>query len=262
MYPFRLACATRCFLQPIAESIRSAAELKVQGLQFDIRNELKASELTPTGCRDFLHRIDEHGLKVAGAVFPLNFPLYEPDRVDVRVAAIRDALKFAYAIGAPTLCIRVGQVPEDATSKTRELLVEVLCDLARHANHIGTALAISPTNDSATTLLSLMDEVKTGPIGIDFDPAQFVMTGRPVAESLRTLHNFVMHLQLRDGSSGIDGGQEEPVGQGNVDWVEILALLGETGYRGWMTSIRTQGMDRGLEMARGVKLVQRILVGG
>ena len=262
MHKFRLAIATRCFVQPLVASIKSAAELNVQGLQFDVRNELKASELTETGRRDLLHQIREHGLSVASAVFPLNYPLYEPDKIDVRIAAIRDAMRFAYSIKATTLCLRVGRIPEDPESKERKLLVEGLCDLAKHANHIGTALAITPSNDSAETLRTLLDEIKTGPIGIDFDPAHFAMTRRPVAESLRLLHNLVLHFQLRDGDAGIDGGQEEAVGQGNVDWIEVLATLGEMDYRGWLTSIRTQGSDPGYDVRQGLKFIQRILVGG
>ena len=262
MHKFRLAIATRCFLQPLVASIKSAAELNVQGLQFDVRNELKASELTETGRRDLLHQIREHGLTVASAVFPLNYPLYEPDKIDVRIAAIRDAMRFAYSIKANTLCLRVGRIPEDPESKERKLLVEGLSDLAKHANHIGTALAITPSNDSAETLRTLLDEIKTGPIGIDFDPAHFAMTRRPVAESLRLLHNLVLHFQLRDGDAGIDGGQEEAVGQGNVDWIEVLATLGEMDYRGWLTSIRTQGSDPGYDVRQGLKFIQRIMLGG
>ena len=262
MHQFRLAVATRCFNQPLVASFDSAAELNVAGLQFDIRNEIRANELTATGRRDFLHQIKEHGLTVAGAIFPLNYPLYEPDKIDVRVAAIRDALKFAYSIGANPLCFRVGKIPEKADSIERKLLVESLCDLARYGNHVGTLPTITPTNDSAETLRKLMNEVKTGPIGIDFDPAQFAMTGQPVSESLRTLHDLVFHVQLRDGVHGIEGGQESAVGQGNVDWVEVLALLGETDYRGWLTSIRNDGNDRARDISRGIKFIQRILLGG
>ncbi len=262
MHQFRQAVATRCFSQPLRESIKSAAELNVAGIQFDVRTEVRSGELTDTGRRDLLHQIGEYGLKVAGAVFPLNHPLYEADKIDVRLAAIRDAMKFAYSLKAPTLCFRVGRIPEDPASKERLLLVEALCDLARYANHIGTLLAITPTNDSAETLKTLLDAVQTGPIGIDFDPAHFAMTGRPVVESLRTLHNLVMHVQLRDGIHGIDGGQEEPVGQGNVDWGEVMALLGEMDYRGWLTAIRSQGEDRTHDLSRGVKFIQRLLLGG
>jgi hypothetical protein len=155
MHQFRLAVATRCFNQPILTSLRLAAELNVKGLQFDLRQELRASELTETGRRDFLHQVKELGLTVATAVLPLNHPLYEQDKIDLRVSAICDALKFAYTLRATTLCIRIGQVPEDPASKERQLLVEVLSDLARQANHIGTFLAITPTNDSAETLRAL-----------------------------------------------------------------------------------------------------------
>lgn len=261
MHQFRLAVATRCFIQPLAASMTSAVELNVPGLQFDVRNELRAGELTETGRRDFLHQIKERGLQVAGAVFPLNYPLYEPDKIDLRIAAICAAMKFAYAIRATTLSLRIGQIPEEVTSKDRMLLVEALSDLARHANHIGTSLAITPTNDSAETLRMLLDEIKTGPIGIDFDPAHFAMTKRSVVESLRTLHDRILHVQLRDGSSGINGGREEAIGQGNVDWVEVLALLGEMDYRGWLTSIRTEGSDPGYDMARGIKFIRQILTG-
>ena len=109
---------------------------------------------------------------------------------------------------------------------------------------------------------ALLDEIKTGPIGVDFDPAHFVMTGRSVTDSLRTLHNLVMHVQLRDGIHGIDGGQEETVGYGNVDWAEVLALLGEMDYRGWLTSIRNQGDDRANDTVRAVKFIRKMLLGG
>jgi sugar phosphate isomerase/epimerase len=87
------------------------------------------------------------------------------------------------------------------------------------------------------------------------------MTRRSVTESLRTLHNLVMHVQLRDGSAGIDRGQEEALGQGNVDWIEVLALLGEMDYRGWMTFVRTQGTDQARDLRRAAKQIQQILIG-
>lgn len=261
MHQFRLSVATRCFTQPLRNSIMSAASLNVAGVQFDLRHELAATELTETGRRDLLHQLNEQGLKISGAVFPLQHPLYEPNKIDLRVAALRDAMKFAYSIKANTICFRTGRIPEPDT-KERQLLVEVLEDLARYANHVGTLLAVTPTNDSAESLKTLIDDIKTGPIGLDFDPAHFAMTGRSVIDSLKLLHNLVLHVQLRDGVHGIDGGQEVAVGEGNVDWIEVMALLGEMDYRGWLTSIRTVGDNRMHDLSRSVKLIQRILLGG
>lgn len=262
MHQFRLALATYGLQQPINATFKSASEIGVSGLQFDLRHEVSVDQMTATGRRDLLHIVSEHGLTIASSVLPLNHPLYEPTRIDERVTAIRDAMKFAFSIHANTLCLRVGRIPEDSESKDRKLLTEVLCDLARYSNHIGTMLAITPTNDSAEAIVSLLNEVKTGPIGVDFDPAHFAMTGRPVADSLRQLHEWVRHVQLRDGIPGIDGGQEAAMGNGNVDWVEILALLGEMGYQGWLTAIRSQGNDRLRDVTRGIKMIKRILMGG
>ena len=87
------------------------------------------------------------------------------------------------------------------------------------------------------------------------------MNGRDVADSLRTLHELVLHVQLRDGIHGIDGGQEVAVGQGNVDWIEVLALLGETGYQGFLTAIRGPGRDQSRDVSSGIKFIRQILLG-
>lgn len=262
MQQFQLAVATRCFRQPLITSIGAAAAMNVQGVQFDLRNELRPSELSDTGRRDLSHRISEYGLKIASSSFPLNHPLYEPVKIDVRIAAIREALSFAYTIKSNPLCLRIGKIPDEESSKVRKLLIEALNDLARHAGHVGAVLAIAPTNDSAEDLRDLIDQVKSGPIGVDFDPAHYAMTGRSVTDALKLLHSHVVHVQLRDGAQGIEGGQETVVGRGNVDWIEVIALLGEMNYRGWLTAIRNEGDDRVLETSRGIKFIQKLMLGG
>lgn len=261
MHQFRLAVATWCFQKPFSQSLDLAADMGVKGLQVDVHNELRFSDLTETGRRDFLHQIKERGLSIFGAVFPLSHPLYELERIDARIAAICDAMKFAYSLNATTLCLRAGKIPDESDPKQRSLLLEVLSDLARYSNHVGVSLAITPTNDSAESLKSIVEQIKTGPIGIDFDPAHFAMSGQPVSQSLRTLHQLIFHVQLRDGIRGIEGGEESVFGRGSVDWIEVLALLSEMDYRGWLTSTRTQGQNRPRDVAHALETVRQILIG-
>lgn len=261
MHRFRLAVATRCFRQPLLDSFRSAADLAVEGIQLDLRNEVVASQLSKTGRRQLLHRVSELNLTISGASFPLTRPLTEEQEIDHRVSELRDAMTFAYSLKATTLCCKVGRIPLDQNSKSRKLLIEVLNDLAGHANRVGTVLCITPTDDSAEDLLALLSEVKNGPMGIDFDPAHFALTGRSNAEALRTLYSVTMHVQLRDGFRGFDGGgQEAAVGSGVVDWTELLAVLGETDYRGWLTAVRNQGDDRANDVARAIKQIKNLLM--
>jgi sugar phosphate isomerase/epimerase len=243
--------------------LKSAATIGARGVQLDLRSEVVGTELSETGRKQLLHRVGELNLVVASTSFPLARPLTDEQEIDRRVTELRGAMNVASSLRAGTLCCKVGRVPSDPASRPRQLLVEVLNDLAAHANHVGTVLCITPTDDSAEVLLSLAEAIKSGPFGIDFDPAHFALTGRSNAEALRILHAVTMHVQLRDGFRGFDGaGQEAPVGSGVVDWTELLALLGEIGYRGWLTAIRNQGDHRNSDVARAIQHVEQLLLGG
>ncbi|HTN00328.1 sugar phosphate isomerase/epimerase family protein [Planctellipticum variicoloris] len=263
MHPFRLSVATRCLQQPLRQSFQTVAGMGAQGIVLDVRQEVDASLLTETARRDLLHFVRELGLSVAGAVIPTRQPLNVEHELDRRILAIKGAMTAAWQLQARVLCFRAGTIPAEEDSPEYKLLLQVLQDLAAHANHVGVALALTPVNDSAESLRRLINQVQTGPLGIDFDPAQFAMTGRSVNESLRALHDLVWHVQLRDGLKDFAGGGDEvPVGQGVVDWIEVLALLSEADYRGWLTAVRTQGNDRAADLTRAIQHVGRVLLGG
>jgi sugar phosphate isomerase/epimerase len=112
-------------------------------------------------------------------------------------------------------------------------------------------------------LAELLNGIQTGPIGADFDPAQFAMQGDSATAALRELYRLVMHVQLRDGVRDFSGGGVETiVGQGSIDWIELLALLSEMDYSGWLTAIRTQSEDNARDALHALKSAQRLLLGG
>jgi sugar phosphate isomerase/epimerase len=245
---------------PLKDSLHLAASLRVQGVQFDAREEFKPGDLTETGRRQLLHALDQQGLSVAALAFPTRRSFYDEEQLDARVAAAKQTMELAWQLRAGIVTARVGKVPEK-DSKSYRLLQDVLGDLAQHGNQIGTTLAITPTHDTPTALAELIDSVKTGPLGIDFDTAVFVMSGHPPAQALRTLHASIMHLTARDAIRDIDaGGVEVAVGRGEVDWVELLPFLDEIGYDGWVTVNRTQGDDRAGDAARAVQYLRNVLL--
>lgn len=261
MQLLRLAVATRCWKEPLPRLLTEISELGVEGLQIDLRDEVPPASLTESGRRDFLHRLREKGLQLASAWLPLRQPLYSESEMDGRVEYVRKALEFAAQLRIPTLCLRVGKVPEDLAEGSGKILREILDDLAAVANHRGVTLALTPTAESATELGQLVRTIKKGPVGIDFDPAYFAMAALPVAETLKQLHGEVVHFQLRDGLREIAGGGiETELGQGTVDWREVVALLGEMDYRGWCTALRTQGDDKPGDIARGIAALKRLLL--
>jgi sugar phosphate isomerase/epimerase len=263
MHRFRFAAATRCWRGPLPDTLRAVARLGATGVQFDLVQELPPTALSDTGRRDFLHLLGELGLQVGSAVVPLRQPLFVEEELDRRLDTLRAAMKFAALLKCSTVCFRCGRIPDDDAAPQTQLLREVISDLARHANHVGVTLAVMPIDDPPARLTSFLGAIQTGPLGIDFDPAQFVMQGESSTAALRELHRLVVHLQLRDGVRDFrGGGSETVVGEGAVDWIELFALLGEMEYRGWLTAIRTQGEDRAGDVGRALQAAQKLLLGG
>jgi sugar phosphate isomerase/epimerase len=259
MHHLRLAIATRCLNQPLRASLRAAASCAVKGIQFDVRDELRAADLTETGRRQLLHQIEELGMRVASANFPTRRGFTDQEQLDARVAATRAAMEFAWQLRATVLTLRLGKIPADKESKEYRLLFDVVSDLARHGNQVGVTLAITPTHDSPTALGEFLDSIKTGPVGINFDPAEFVMSGHKPESAFRQLYRAVVHLTARDAVRDVGGGGVEvALGRGEVDWIELLPLLEESAYAGWVTVVRTQGEDKPGDVARAVEYLKNV----
>ncbi len=259
MMPLRLAVASHCLSQPVRKIIRVAVEIGAQGIQFDVRNELRATDLSESGRRQLLHEMEVEGVTIASLVLPTRRSFYDQEQLDDRVTAVKRAMEFAYQLRVPHVISRVGAIPTDKESNEYKVLVEVLNDIARHGNRVGSTLLITPTRDAAADMKSLIDEIKEGLVGINFDPAIFAMNSRNSIEAFRLLHKFVLHITARDGLRDIDGsGQETVLGRGEVDWAEMLALLGEADYHGWINVDRTSGEDKPGDVARAIQYLRNV----
>jgi sugar phosphate isomerase/epimerase len=259
MQLLRFAVATTNFRQPLKLSLKTAVETGATGVQFAVHTELRPEELTETGRKQLLHFLDELSLKTASLHLPMRRALGDLEELDNRLSEIRKAMEFAYQLKTPLLTLRIGRIPQDEESAEYGVLREVLNDLASHGNHVGTTLCLIPTNDTAESLLKLVNSVTMGLVGIDFDPASFITENQNPIKALRTLYKNVLHVQARDAIRDVDGsGLEMPLGRGEVDWDELVALLAEIPYNGWVTVNRSKGENRINETAAAVQFLTEI----
>ncbi|MEX0717966.1 MAG: sugar phosphate isomerase/epimerase family protein [Planctomycetaceae bacterium] len=262
MFPLKIAIATHVFPGPLRKSLRAAAKCGAKGVQIDVRDQFPLEDLGETARRELLHHLSELGLSLASLAFPLRRPLAEEQGLEVRLDALRRAMTLAFQLKAKTLTTRIGPIPADAQSTEFKLLVDVLNDLARHGNHVGAVLAIAPGRASAETLAKLAAQVTAGPFGFDYDPAAFIVAGHDPLAALRDLHRSVVHVRVRDAIQDVDGsGVEVPVGRGEVDWPETLALFAEMDYRGWLAVDRTGGDDAAGDVVRAAEFLQQVAFG-
>ncbi len=262
MSRLRIAVALHCFGSPIKKSVLEASRAGASGIQIDARDDLPPADLTGTGRKQFLHHLRDLGLSVASLVFPTQRTLYDPEHLDARIDATKTAMQFAWDLGARVLVLRAGRIPGDAASPEFTMFRSALGDLARFGNQVGVVPSLTPAGDLIDALAALLEDVSEGPVGINFDPAAFVFSHQDPGNAFRGLHQYTRHVQARDGVRDMDGsGQEVPIGRGEVEWDELLAMLDEAAYSGWITIDRTQGDDRGGDAARAVQFLKRLSLG-
>jgi len=262
MLPLRLSIATRHLNLPLNQALRAVAEAGARAVQLDVRNELKPHELGESARSDFLHQISEQLLNISAFEFPTRRSFYDQDALDGRVSALKAALDFAFLMKVKTVVGRLGRIPEDPQSVNFQLLVQVLNDIARHSNRCGVTFAVTPTADSPETVRQLFEQVVEGPIGLNLDVGGLSMQGQNPVEMYRTHFDRVLAVQVRDGLRDIDGqGQEVPLGRGEVQWDELLALLHEGGYRHWLTISRSAGNDKLGDSLRAMRFLHSVALG-
>ena len=258
----RFALATRCLGQELKPGLLLASRMGVGGVQLDARNEIRPAELSETGRRQFTHLLADIGLQLASLDFPIRRPLWDAERLDARIAALKQTMEFAYELKARVVTVRLGGLPGESDAAGKTLFLDVVNDLARHGNHVGVTLAVGSGREPATRLAESLKAVTAGPIGVNFDPAGSVMAGASPSEAFQQLREFVAHVTVRDAIAGADdGGSEVPVGRGEVPWDELLFLLQDSDYQGWLSVDRTQGSDRAGDAARAVQYLQSIFRG-
>ena len=88
------------------------------------------------------------------------------------------------------------------------------------------------------------------------------MNGISPVEYYQAFHDRVIAVQVRDGLKDIDGtGIEVAVGRGEVAWDELVVLLTEGRYSGWLTVTRTAGEDKVSDMARAIRFLNNVAIG-
>lgn len=155
--------------------------------------------------------------------------------------------------------LTLGQPTE---AKQFAVLSDILNDLAQYGNHVGCVLQIQPAAYAGNRLIRLLEGIKSGPAGIVFDPATAVMSGAEPTRVFRELYARIGYVRARDAVSDVDGaGVEVALGDGKVDWAELLPTISEAEYKGWVCVERVGGEHRADDVRQGVSRICNLLPG-
>ena len=161
-----------------------------------------------------------------------------PDHlIDERLSVLESAAAMTRALGAPSLSIHAGTIPEDESSEARRRLVARARNAAEIAARYSLELLLETGRESAAVLSRFIDDVGMPHVAVSFDPANFVVYGTddPV-KAVGILRNHIDLVHLKDATRspnpGVIYGARAPFGTGDVMVPRVLSKLRASGYSG------------------------------
>ena len=244
---------------PFRKALPMVAEMGVDAVEIDARGELRPREMSQTGLRQIRKWLDDHNLKVCAVGFQTRRGYDVADDLQARIDATKDAMRFAYSLGASVVVNHVGAIP-DQDAPGWQTLLEALSDLGRTSQMIGAFLAMETGSESADQMKMLIQELPDYSVTVNFDPGNLIINGFSATDAIQTLAPYVAHVHAKDAVRDLAQGRglEVMLGRGSADFPTILAVLEEAGYRGYFTVERENAKHPVEEISNAVQYLRNV----
>jgi sugar phosphate isomerase/epimerase len=205
--------------------IETAREIGFDGVEL-------TSYYFPSTTRDYLNdlkrRIHRNGLLVSGTAVGTDFAQTDAEKREAHVQMTYDWLEQSVVLGAPTLRVFAGTVPQGSSeAEAFERVGEALRRCAARARECGVLLALENhggLTETAEGTLRLLDAVESDWIGLNLDFGNF--RGDPYEDFARCAPRAVA-THAKSHFNGVSGRQK-------VDYERVRDILDVAGYRGYV----------------------------
>ncbi len=266
---FKIGVISDSFRLPPRDGVRKAKEVGADGIQiYAVAGEICPEVMDRSTRADFRRYCAGLGLEIAALCGDLGGHGFE--RADDNVAKIERSKRIvdlAVDLGAAVVTTHIGVVPANRAHPRYAIMQAACRELGDYARKAGVTFAIETGPETAAVLKTFLDDVGSPGIGVNLDPANFVMvTGQDPVEAVHILKDYIVHTHAKDGirlkpsdpeqvyGAFAEGGvagltaadiaqlfQETPLGHGDVPWDAYLNALSAIGYAGFLTIEREVG---------------------
>jgi sugar phosphate isomerase/epimerase len=233
---------------PFQQALNLAAELGADAVEIDAREEFTPQELSRTGLREVRKMLADRRLRVAAVAFRTRRGYAVPEDLDRRVGATKAAMELASQLGAPVVVNSIGRIPPDDDALGRQMLRDVLDDLARFGSRVGAILTAETGSESGEELGRVLAELPGECLGVALNPGKLLAAGFSPQDAVAALGPRIRHVHATDARRG----NPVSLGQGDVDYPTLLAALDEHGYRDCFVVSCTGAGDPKRELADAI----------
>jgi len=207
---------------------------------------LDGVEISPLGGEDerkaHLEAAHQAGIEIHSIIYggwAAPFSSSEPAKIEEGMKATEVALHTAKAVGANAVLLVPAVVNADATEEQAyQRSQEHIRTLIPLCQELDIILAIEPVwnnflLDDPKRFAKYVDDFQSPYIRSYFDTGNVVKYGNP-EDWIRALGKQTVKVHLKDFKRA--GEQWTPLGEGDVNWLEVRKALLEVGYRGYLTT--------------------------
>jgi len=195
--------------------------------------------LTETASVDAVAAMRERFLKAGIAISSVN----GGDRLSdpAGMGRVLERMEIAERLGAQTFVASFGWRDEPAG------IFPLIRELGEEARRRGMVLALethAPLVKDADAALRTLDTIRCDNVGINWDTANiyYMNEGIDGAAELRRIANRVVHVHLKDSRKRVGEWFFPALGEGTIDFAEVVGILDDAGFRGKM-SLEIEGIE-------------------
>lgn len=186
---------------------------------------------------------------------------------ELRAARTEDLIKgsdFACMLGVNQMATHAGFLPECPSDPQYPGVLDSLRAIATRCRENGQYFLFETGQETPTTILRVIEDVGTGNLGVNLDPANLLMYGKanPV-DALRIIGRYVRDVHAKDGeypTCGRELGVEKPLGEGSVNFPALIKGLKECGYDGAITIEREISGEKQLaDIKRAIEILSALI---
>ncbi|MEM7306676.1 MAG: sugar phosphate isomerase/epimerase family protein [Planctomycetota bacterium] len=170
----------------------------------------------------------------------------------------------ARRLGLDLVSFHAGFLPHESSDPEREVMLDRLRAIADAFAAADVRVALETGQESADTLLGVLEELGHESVGVNFDPANMLLydMGDPV-DSLRKLVPWVRQIHVKDAvraKAPGEWGEEVLAGTGEVNWESFFGVLRESKLDVDLMIEREAGDDRSGDVSTAREMVEGMLV--
>ena len=195
---------------------------------------------------------------------PITLGLLPSEYRFARSEALMLGSDFTKLLGVDQIATHVGFIPENPLDPAYAAMAAILKDIVGHCENNGQKFLFETGQETPITLLRLMEDIGKKNVGVNLDPANFLLYGKanPV-DALDILGPYVLDIHAKDGEYPVNGknlGEEKALGRGRVNFPRLMARLKEMGYDGPVTIEREiTGEQQKKDILEAIKFLEPLI---